>query len=116
MGKNKKNKKRINIVYSTNPDFEYQNDNGQDEETIDPSEQLLEVWLDKKGRNGKTAILIKGFIGSEDDLKELGKKLKVSCGVGGSAKEGEIVIQGDLRDKIIKLLQDWGYKTKRVGG
>lgn len=112
MGKKKKNK--IGVMYSTNPDygFEYE----QEEETLEPSEQYLEVWIDKKHRGGKVATLVKGFIGTEADLKDLGKLLKSKCGVGGSAKNGEIIIQGNVRDKVMEILDKEGYNSKRVGG
>ncbi len=110
----KKNKK--NIVYSTNPNFEYDYDEEEAIETLPPQQQTLKVMLDKKQRNGKVVTLIAGFIGSEDDLKDLSKLLKSKCGVGGSAKNNEILIQGDHRDKIIEILNKENYKTKRVGG
>jgi translation initiation factor 1 len=103
------------VVYSTNQNFEY--DYGTDQqETISPDEQDLRVWMDKKHRGGKIASVVKGFIGSESDLKDLAKLLKSKCGVGGSAKDGEIIIQGDHRDKILKILLDEGYKAKKAGG
>lgn len=103
------------VVYSTNNDYQY--DYGNDEEeTIASEEQDLRVWLDKKHRGGKTASVIKNFIGTESDLKDLAKLLKSKCGVGGSAKDGEIIIQGDHRDKIMKILIDKGYKAKKAGG
>ncbi len=110
-------KKRKGIVFSTNPDFEYQYDDRESEETLDPSEQKLRVFIDRKKRRGKEVTLITGFIGSDDDMKDLGKFLKSKCGVGGSVKEGEILIQGNHRDKIVQLLLDKGYtKTKKSGG
>jgi len=113
----KKNKKEwVNIVYSTNEDYNFANENDFEEETLAPNEQMLRVLIDKKQRKGKVATIIQGFVGTNDDLKELAKSLKSSCGVGGSAKDGEIIIQGEFRDKIMALLQDKGYKTKRVGG
>lgn len=113
MGKNK-NKK--NVVYSTNPDFQYEFDGEEQEETLSPEEQLLYVSIDKKQRGGKAVTLVEGFVGSEEDLKELGKLLKSKCGVGGSAKDGEIIVQGEHRDKVMELLEKEGYKTKRKGG
>lgn len=110
MAKNKKN-----IVYSTNPDFEY-DDEEQELETLPPEEQLLYVSIDRKKRKGKEVTLIEGFEGTDDDLKTLAKVLKSSCGVGGTAKDGEILIQGDFRDKIMDILAEKGYKTKRKGG
>lgn len=102
------------IVYSTKQNFEY--DFGKAEvETLAPKEQDLRIWLQKHG-GGKIASVVKGFVGSDDDLKELAKVLKTKCGVGGSAKEGEIIIQGDHRDKILGLLQNMGYRVKKAGG
>lgn len=112
----KKNKDRVNIVYSTNPDFSYDYDDQEEAETLEPSKQLLYVSLDRKQRGGKEVTLVEGFVGSEDDLKELGKMLKTKCGVGGTAKDGEIIVQGSFRDKVIELLEKEGYKTKRKGG
>lgn len=114
--KNKRDKGRTGVVYSTNQDFDYEYDGDFEEETLEPSEQNLKVMLDKKSRGGKQVTLVEGFVGSEDDLKELGKLLKSKCGVGGTAKAGEILIQGDLRDKVLQILQQEGYKAKRVGG
>lgn len=114
MSKKKKNKGIVgDIMYSTNPDFKYEFES--EEETLSPTQQDLRVWLDKKHRGGKQATLVKGFIGSEEDLKDLAKILKSKCGVGGSAKEGEIIIQGDFRDKIVELLKNLGYKVKKAG-
>ena len=107
--KNNNWKDRLNIVYSTNPDFIYENDMEEEEDTLPKNQQKLRVNIEKKGRNGKTATLIKGFIGSEDDLKELGKLLKTKCGVGGSVKDNEILIQGDFKQRIIDLLKTEGY-------
>ena len=104
------------MVYSTNDDFSYDYDGDFEEETLSPSEQNLKVMLDKKSRGGKQVTLVEGFVGTEDDLKDLGKLLKSKCGVGGSAKNGEILIQGDFRDKVLQLLQKEGYRAKRVGG
>ena len=108
----KKNKKLT--VYSTNPNFEYDEDN-HEVITLEPSGQLLEVWIDKH-RAGKTAIIIKGYVGNLSDIKTLSKKLKTKCGVGGSVKNGEIIIQGNVRDKIMDILKQDGYRYKRVGG
>lgn len=114
MGKNKKN--REGIVYSTSEDFEYDYDSKQEDETLPVSEQLLKVQLDKKARAGKKVSLVTGFVGTEDDLKELGKLLKSKCGVGGSVKDGEVIIQGDFRDKIVEVLKKEGYPVKKIGG
>ncbi|MCY1635914.1 translation initiation factor [Marinifilum sp. D737] len=109
-------KKKKNIVYSTNPDYNYEYEEDFVEETLPPNQQKLKVLLDKKQRKGKVVTLIEGFIGSPDDLKDLGKMLKSKCGGGGSAKDGEILIQGDHRDKIMDILKAEGYQVKRVGG
>ena len=109
-------KKKINIVYSTNPDYSYDYDEDQEEETLEKSDQDLRVQLDKKQRKGKAVTLVTGFVGSEDDLKVLGKMLKMKCGVGGSAKNGEILIQGDARKKVLDILLKEGYKAKQSGG
>lgn len=114
--KNRRDKGRSGVVYSTNSDYDYDYDDDSVEETLDPSEQNLKVMLDKKSRGGKQVTLVDGFVGTEDDLKDLGKLLKSKCGVGGSAKNGEILIQGDFRDKVLQLLQKEGYRAKRVGG
>lgn len=111
-----KKKKRIDIVYSTNPNYEYVEEETFEQETLDSSEQLLYVSIDRKQRKGKEVTLVEGFVGTKEDLNELSKFLKSSCGVGGTAKDGEIIIQGNFRDKVIELLNKKGYKTKRKGG
>ncbi len=107
---------RINIVYSTNPDFNYQYDAPEEQATLPPAQQKLLVMLDKKNRGGKMVTLVSGFVGTADDLNELAKELKSKCGVGGSAKDGQIMIQGNFCDKIMQLLSQKGYKVKRSGG
>ena len=106
-------KSRLGVVFSTNPDFQYQTEEEPEAETLEPSKQKLVVKIDRKGRAGKQVTLVTGFVGREDDLKELGKMLKTRCGVGGSVKDGEIVIQGDFRDRVAQLLKDSGYNAKR---
>ncbi|MEX2484284.1 MAG: translation initiation factor [Brumimicrobium sp.] len=112
----KKKKKRVDVVYSTNPDFNFDYDGDEENETLPNEEQLLYVSIDRKKRKGKDVTLIEGFVGNDEDMKNLAKQLKSSCGVGGSAKDGEILIQGNHRDKIIEILNKEGYKTKRKGG
>jgi len=114
MSKNKKN--IIGVVYSTNPNYQYAFENKSEVETLPPQQQELRIFLEKKHRGGKTASIIKGFIGKESDMEELGKFLKSRCGVGGTVKDGEILIQGDFRDKILELLITKGYKAKKAGG
>jgi len=110
----KKKKERIGIMYSTNPDFDFEYE--QDEQdTLEPNQQKLRVELDRKRRKGKQVTLITGFVGTDDDLKSLAKVLKSKCGVGGSAKDKEIIIQGDFRKKVGEILTDMGYKVKVIG-
>ena len=112
----KKNKKRINVVYSTNPDFEFEEEQHEEQETKAPNQQLLYVSLDRKNRGGKEVSLVEGFIGTDTDLKDLAKILKGKCGVGGSVKNGDIIIQGNFVKKVIALLSDLGYRVKQKGG
>ena len=107
-------KKRLDIVYSTNPDYHFQEEAERREKTLSKEKQLLRISLDKRNRRGKAVTLITGFAGTDDDLQELGKMLKMKCGVGGSAKEGEIIIQGDHREKILGILQKEGYAKSRI--
>ncbi len=111
----KKTKNIQGVVYSTDPNYSYQFDQDEISETLANEKQDLRVTLDKKQRAGKSVTLVKGFIGKTDDLEALGKLLKSKCGVGGSVKDGEILIQGDFRDKIVLLLQNAGYKVKKAG-
>lgn len=114
--KNNDWKDRLNVVYSTNPDFKYDSDDDQEQVSIDKNKQNLRVSLDKKNRGGKVVTLITGFVGTDDEMKELGKMLKSKCGVGGSAKDGEIIVQGDFKQKVTELLIKEGYtKTKMKG-
>jgi translation initiation factor 1 len=112
----KKNKKRINVVYSTNPEFNFEEEFQEENETLNPDKQMLYVSLDRKNRGGKEVTLIQGFVGSEDDLKALSKHLKSKCGVGGTAKNGEILIQGGFVKKIMEILSGKGYRFKQKGG
>ena len=107
--KNNDWKERLNVVYSTNPDYQYENVGEEETETLPNNQQKLRVSMEKKGRGGKTITLVRGFVGTEEDLKDLGKLLKTKCGVGGSTKDGEIIIQGDFKQRIIDLLKAEGY-------
>lgn len=106
-------KSRLGVVYSTNPDFQYQTKATQEADTLPPEKQRLIVGIDRRNRGGKQVTLVSGFVGKADDLKELGRTLKTKLGVGGSAKDGEITIQGDFRDKVVSILQAMGYNAKR---
>lgn len=106
-------KSRLGVVYSTNPDFQYETAAEEEADTLPPSKQRLIVGIDRRNRGGKQVTLVSGFVGRADDLKELGRTLKTRLGVGGSAKDGEITIQGDFRDKVVEILKSLGYNAKR---
>ena len=109
-------KDRLGVVYSTSADFKYDKAEEPEPDTLPANQQKLIVQLDKKNRKGKAVTLITGFAGSTGDLEALGKLLKTKCGVGGTAKDGEILIQGDFRDKVVQLLTEQGFKVKKSGG
>lgn len=111
-----KKKEKVNIVYSTNPDFQFQFDEEEEIQTLPKAKQKLYVSIDRKQRAGKEVTLIEGFVGTDEDLKELGKMLKSKCGVGGTAKDNEILIQGNFKEKIFDLLVKEGYSVKKKGG
>ncbi len=108
-------KSRLGMVYSTDPDFEYATAAAEEPETLAPGQQELRVWLDRKQRGGKVVTLVRGFVGRGDDLQALARLLKTKCGVGGAAKEGEIIIQGDHRDRVVDILTRSGYRCKKAG-
>ncbi|MDR0547023.1 MAG: translation initiation factor [Dysgonamonadaceae bacterium] len=112
--KNNDWKDRLNVVYSTNPNFSYETNEAEEAETLPKEKQLLHIQLDKRNRGGKQVTLITGFVGSDDDLQALAKFLKTKCGVGGSAKDGEIIVQGDFRNKILEILQKEGYVKVKI--
>ncbi|MBP3763665.1 MAG: translation initiation factor [Bacteroidales bacterium] len=101
------------IVYSTNPDFQYQYDQEAAPTTLEPARQKLRVGIERHHRGGKTVTVVKGFVGSDDDLQQLGRQLKSRCGVGGSAKEGDILVQGELKEKVTQILLSLGYTATR---
>ena len=111
----KKSQQRIGVVYSTDPTFNYELESEALADTLPPTQQNLRVQLDKKARAGKQVTLVTGFVGQDTDLQDLGKKLKNLCGAGGSAKDGEILVQVDFRDKILNWLVQQGYKAKKIG-
>ena len=102
-------KDRLGVVYSTSADFDYQTNEAEEPETLAPATQVLRVRIEKKGRGGKTATLVSGFVGTSADLADLGRTLKSKCGVGGSVKDGEILVQGDFRERVVSLLRAMGY-------
>lgn len=109
-------KDRLGMVFSTNPDFQFENNEEEEQNTLPPQQQNLKVSLDRKKRKGKSVTLVTGFVGNSNDLKDLGKLLKTKCGVGGTTKNGEVLIQGDFCNKIIEILKKEGFKAKRSGG
>ena len=109
-------KDRLGVVFSTNPDFKFESENTEEAQTLPTQKQNLRVQLDKKKRAGKSVTLITGFVGTDADLNTLGKTLKTKCGVGGTVKDGEILIQGDFVVRIIDMLTKEGYKVKKIGG
>lgn len=114
MKKDNDRKERLNVVYSTNPDFQYESEDEDTAETLPKEKQTLRIELDKRNRKGKSVTLITNFVGTDDDLQDLAKFLKTRCGVGGSARDGEILLQGDFRQKVLELLQKEGYAKARV--
>ena len=106
-------KERLGVVYSTNPDYKYETAAEEEVETLPAEQQKLIVSIDRRARAGKQVTLVTGFVGKDEDLAALAKTLKTKCGVGGSAKDGEIIIQGDWRDRVVDLLKGMGYKAKR---
>jgi len=109
-------KKRLGMVYSTNPDFQFESGDQEEAQPLAPGQQKLYVSIDKKNRKGKKVTLVKGFQGSLEELRSLAKELKISCGAGGSVVDDNILIQGDFRDRVVSLLQEKGYKVTRSGG
>ena len=103
----------VGVVYSTNPDFQYQYDEEPEAETLPPQQQKLRVRIERNHRGGKTVTLVTGFVGIDADLQELGKRLKTACGVGGSAKDGEVIVQGDMRERVVATLLKLGYKNTK---
>ncbi len=105
-------KHAVGVVYSTNPDFQYQYNDEPEADTLPPSQQKLRARIERNHRGGKVVTLVTGFVGSDDDLQALGKMLKTKCGVGGSAKDGEIIIQGEHLERVKQILAAAGYNCK----
>ena len=110
-----KKHKASGVIYSTNPDYDYQTDDASEAATLPPAQQNLKIWLVKQGGN-KVVTTIRGFVGTDADLADLGKQLKAACGAGGSVKDGDVLVQGDHRDKVLAWLMGKGYKAKKAGG
>jgi translation initiation factor 1 len=108
-------KDRLGVVFSTSDNYDFDYDDQEEEDTLDPKDQRLYVFVDRKQRKGKAVTIVEGFVGLEDDLKELGKTLKTKCGTGGSVKDGEIIIQGDNKKKVYDILLAMGYSVKMKG-
>lgn len=106
-------KKRLGVVFSTNPGFVFDEEEEAVYATLSPSEQKLRVRIEKNGRGGKTVTVVKGFVGTDEDIKSLAKNLKTKCGVGGSVKDGDVIIQGDLKEKVVSLLLAMGYRDSK---
>jgi translation initiation factor 1 len=111
--KNNDWKDRLNVVYSTNPNFSYETEEEEVQETLPAAKQRLRVTLDRKNRGGKVVTLVTGYVGDDDSLKELGRLLKSKCGVGGAVKDGEIIVQGDFREKVIEILKKEGFTSTK---
>lgn len=111
----KKDKHRTNVVYSTNPDFKYETTEREEQSTLAPAQQQLKIFLDRLG-GGKMVSRITGFAGSQASLETLAKRLKQKCGVGGNTRDGDILIQGDNREKLLTILSQEGYRVKKAGG
>lgn len=111
-----KNKNKSGVVYSTDSHFNFQFEESEKQQTLPNHQQDLRIFLETKNRGGKAVSVVKNFVGSTEDLESLGSKLKKLCGVGGSVKDGDILVQGDFRDKILKYLNEQGYKAKKAGG
>ena len=111
--KNNDWKDRLGVVFSTNPDFSYEDDSLEQNDTLPPQQQKLRLRIEKNGRGGKTVTIVSGFVGNEEDLKRLARLIKTRCGVGGSSKQGEIIIQGDFKSRIIEILKQEGYSNTK---